>query len=181
MSILKNTSEIDRSNIIVLWNDKFDIQFHQTSSFDGNILIHRKFQVFVSLLLCILGSIGGLFHLRIFIQQYLQTKTFAQRFFIQFIFDCCHLLNILLTHLIVLIVYIKTSTNFDLYCPLSTLLFSIVSFASISCLCLEGFYRYMFLFRQQSQYRSLAHRFILITAISWLILHFPKFDWNDKL
>ena len=170
--MLKNTSQI------IVWNEKFDIEFPQP--FDGNILIHSQFQVVASLLLCIVGSIGGLFHLGIFIRRYLQSKTFARRIFIQLLCDCCHLMNFLFTHLIVIIVYLRTSTNFDLYCPLSILVFSFVSFVSSSCLCLEGFHRYMCWFRQRSQYRSLAHRFILITAISWLILHFPRFDWNEK-
>lgn len=183
--IQENASEIDYSNI-AFSNMKFDVTFRHGSFFDGNTLINSRFQVFTSLLLCIVGSIGGLIHLGILIRRYFQIHSFAQRIFIQLLFDCCHLFNIVFTHVIVIVVYIKTSTNFEVHCPLSTLFVSFASFASIGFLCLEAFHRYMFLFRKQIQYRSIrhrsmAHRFILITSISWLILHFPKIDFNEHL
>lgn len=181
----ENASEIDYSNK-AFSNVKFHVGFRHGSFVDGNTLINSQFQVWTSLLLCIIGSIGGLFHLGILIRRYFQIHSIAKRILIQLLFDCCHLFNIVFTHVIVIVVYIRTSTNFEVNCPLSMLFVSLPSFASIAFLCLEAFHRYMFLFRQQIHHRtihhrSMAHRFILITSISWLILHFPKIDLNKYL
>lgn len=169
-------------------NTMIDLQqsnFHQISSlFDEITLINNQFQVFTSLILCILGLIGILIYIGIFIRRCFHTKSFSREIFIQSLFDSCHLINILFTHIIVIIVYIKTSTNMNLHCPISTFFFSLASFGSISLLCLEAFNRYMFSWKKQVQYRSirhrsLAHRFILITSISWFILNFPKLELFD--
>jgi hypothetical protein len=178
----RNNSNDEYLNII------FDLQLsnnHQISPLCDEItLISNQFQVFTSLILCIAGLIGALFHIGILIRRYFHTKSFSNHIFIQLLFDSCHLINIVFTHIIVIIVYIKTSTNINLHCPLSTFFFSLASFGSISFLCLGAFNRYMYLFKKQAQYRSirhrlLAHRFILITSMSWLILNFPKFNFND--
>jgi hypothetical protein len=161
-------------------------KYNRVSSLFGEItLINNQFQIFTSLILCIVGLIGALFHIRILIRRYFHIKSFSHHIFIQSLFDSCHLINILFTHTIVIIVYIKTSTNIDLYCPLSTFFFSLASIGSISFLCLGAFNRYMYLFKKQAQYRCirhrlLAHRFILIASMSWLILNFPKLNFSEN-
>lgn len=158
---------------------------HQISSlFDDLTLINNQFQVFTSLILCIISFLGAFIYIGIFIRRCFHTKLFSHEIFIQSLFDSCHLINILLTHIIVIIVYIKTSTNIDLSCPISTFFFSLTSFGSICFLCLGAFNHYMCLWKKQTQYRCiqhrlLAHRFILITLISWIILNFPKLKIFD--
>ena len=164
---------------IYLYND------HRLSLlFDEITLINNQFQVFTSLILCIVGLIAALLHIGLLIQRCFSSKSFSHQIFIQSLFDSCHLINILFTHIIVIIVYIKTSTNLDLHCPLSTFCFSLASFVSISFLCLGAFHRYMYSFKKQTQYqfirhRLLAHRLILITSITWSILNFPKLNFNE--
>jgi hypothetical protein len=158
-------------------NVKFEFNHQISSLFDTNTLINIEFQVFTSFILCILSFIGVLFHTGILLRQYFHTKSFSHRIFIQSLFDSCHLMNILFTHIIV---YMKTSTNFNCHCPLSIFFFSLISFGSISFLCLEAFHRYMYLSKTRSiRHRLLAHQFILITSISWLIFNFPKFDFSS--
>jgi len=173
----KNSSDLNDEH----WNVKFDLDYQIPSLFDVNILISSEFQVFTSLVLCILASIGALFHTGILIRHYFHRKSCSHPIFIQSLFDSCHLINISFTHTIICI---KTSTDIDLHCPLSIFFFSLASFGSTSFLCLGAFNQYMYLFKKQTQYRSnrhrlLAHRFILITSISCLILNFPKFDFSD--
>ena len=157
----KNSSEII----------KFDFNHQFSFLFDANTLINREFQVFTSFILCVLGFIGALFHTGILFRRYFH---FSHHIFIQSLFDSFHLINILFTHIIFIIVYMKTST---IDCPLSTFFFSLISFISISFLCLQSFYRYIYLSKEQ-YHRLLAHRFILITSISWIILNIPKLDFS---
>ena len=186
----ENSSEIVTNNNFneAFVNVKFDLRLSDDrrvpALFDDNTFISSQFQVLTSLILCIVGSIAGLLHIGLLIRRYLHTKSFSHQIFIQSLFDSCHLINILFTHMIVIIVHIKSSTNFDLHCPLSTFVFSLASFGSIILLCLGAFNRYKYFFRKRGQYRHrrfrfLAHRVILFTAISWLILNFPKFDLNQ--
>ena len=180
---LNNNSNDEYLNIIFgsqLYN------YHRVSSLFGEVtLINNKFQVFTSLILCIMGLFGGILHIGILIRRCFYTKSFSHQICIQLLFDSCHLINILFTHIIVIIVYIKTSTELDLHCPLSTFFFSLASFGSLSLLCLGAINRYIYLFKKQFQYRYirhrlLAHRIILITSLSWLIINCPKFDL-DKI
>jgi hypothetical protein len=182
-SFVDNNSNVKYSNIIVgsqLYNSD-----RVSSLFDEITLINNNFQVFTSLILCIVVLIGAILHIGILIRLCFHTKSFSHQIFIQSLFDSCHLINILFTHIIVIIVYIKTSTEIDLHCPLSTFIFSLASFGSISLFCLEACNRYMYLFKKQSQYRCihhrlLAHRIILITSLSWLIVNCPKFDFKKN-
>jgi len=184
LEILINNDSNDRYLNVILNLELY--KDHRVSSlFDEITLINNQFQVFTSLILCIVGLIGALFHIRILIRRCFYRKSYSHHIFIQSLFDSCHLINILFTHTIVIIVYIKTSTNIDLYCPISTFFFSLASIGSISFLCLGAFNRYMYLFKKQAQYRCmrhrlLAHRFILITSISWLILNFPKLNFSEN-
>ncbi|CAF1006349.1 unnamed protein product [Rotaria sordida] len=182
--LTKNKSKNQYLNIIY---DKQFYNFHRSSSLMDEItLINNHFQIFISLILCIVSLMGTLLHIEILIQRYFHAKSFSRHSFIQTLFDFCHLINILFTHSIIIIVYIKTSTNVNVYCPLSAIFFSLASFGFISFICLGAFHRYMYLFKKQTQYRCirhrlLAHRIILITSISWLILNFPKFNLNGNL
>ncbi|CAF1339779.1 unnamed protein product [Adineta steineri] len=171
------------------FDDKFDLQLFNynrySSSFAEITLINNNFQVITSIILCILGLFTAILYIGILFQRYFQTKSCSRHTIIRFLFDCCHLINILLTHIIIVIVYIAQTTNFHLHCPLSTFLFSLASFGSISFLCLGAFNRYKCLFKKQSQYRYirhrlLAHRIILITSLSWLIINFPKLDLHEN-
>jgi hypothetical protein len=176
-----NNSNTKHFNVI---SDLPLYNYHRISSaFDEITLINNNFQVITSIILCIVGLFGLLLHTGVLIQRCFHTKSFSHQIFIQLLFDSCHLINILFTHIIVIIVYIKTSTNIDLHCPISTFFFSLGSFGSISFLCLGALHRYIYLLRKQSRYRCvrhrlLAHRIILITSMSWLIINFPKLEFQ---
>ncbi|CAF2633851.1 unnamed protein product [Rotaria sp. Silwood2] len=181
--LTKNKSKNQYLNVI--YSKQF-YNFHRSSSLIDEItLINNNFQVFISLILCIVSLMGTILHMEILIRRYFHKKPFSHHIFVQTLFDFCHLINILFTHSIVIVVYIKTSTNLDLHCPISAFFFSLASFGFISFICLGAFHRYMYLFKKQTQYqcirhRLLAHRIILITSISWLILNFPKFNFNGN-
>ncbi|CAF0780620.1 unnamed protein product [Rotaria sp. Silwood1] len=167
----------------IIYDNKF-YNFHRSSSLIDEItLINNNFQVFLSIALCIVSLMGIVLHIELLIRRYFHMKSFSRHIFIQTLFDFCHLINILFTHSIVIVVYIKTSTNIDIHCPLSAFFFSLASFGFISLICWGAFHQYMYLLKKQTQYRCihhrlLAHRIILITSMSWLILNFPQFNLN---
>ena len=182
--ILSN-KKLNNGYLNVIFDSQHSNHHRASSLFDEVTLISNSFQVFASLVLCIAGLIGALLHLGILIRRCSHTKSLSHHIFIQSLIDSCHLINMLFPHIVVIIVYIKTSTNMDVCCPLSTFFFSLASFGSIGFLCLGALNRYMYLFKKQSKYRCirhrlLAHRIILITSITWLIINFPKFDFQKS-
>ncbi|UJR37590.1 hypothetical protein I4U23_030288 [Adineta vaga] len=180
MMIFEETSDEN-----ILQNDYQFAHYHRMLSFfDEDTLINNHFQLFTSILLCIFGIFTGILQIKILFQRYFQTKSFSQQILIRLFFDFCHLINILFTHIIIVIVHITQTSNLNLHCPLSTFCFSLASLGSISYLCLGAFYRYMNVFQKESyshyvRHRLTAHRVIFIASISWLIVNCPKFDFND--
>ncbi|CAF2072776.1 unnamed protein product [Rotaria magnacalcarata] len=151
---------------------------------DEFILINSHFQAFTSLIICIISFMGTILHIKILIRHYVRKKSFPNHIFKQTLFDMCHLINIWFTHSIIIVVYVETlKQNTDLYCPLSAVFFSLASFGFIILLCLEAFHRCIYFFKKQSQrrrmaHRLLAHKIILVTSISWLILSASKINLN---
>ena len=151
------------------------------SAFDEDTLINDHFQVFTSVLLCIVGICGALLHIGILLQRCAHTKACSREAVIRLLFDCCHLLNILFTHVIIVAVYATRTASLDhLRCPLSTWVFSLASLGSIGFLCVGAAHQYTSVLEKQSmRHRLSAHRIILIASMSWLIMNFPKIDLHE--
>lgn len=178
---INNKSITEDSDIVYI---KQFYNFHRSSILiDEFMLINNNFQVFISVILCVMSFIGTLLHIKILIRRYFRKKPLPHHIFLQTLFDIGHLINILFIHTIIITVNHKTSTTIDLVCPISAFFFSIASFGFISFICLGAFHRYMYFCKKYSQYRYtkyrlLAHRILLITTLSWLIFNFPKINFH---
>jgi hypothetical protein len=157
--VINNNSNNDHLNDII--NVQLYDYTRVSSLFDEVILINNIFQVFASLALCIVGLTGALLNIGLLFR-----RPFSRIIFVEILLDSCHLINTLFTHAIILVVYIQTSADIDVHCPLSTFIFSLASFLSIIFLSQEAFNRYMHSFKIKSYYRSLAYRLILIIFMS---------------
>ncbi|CAF1118306.1 unnamed protein product [Adineta ricciae] len=169
--------------------NQIDLQFSDyrrlLSSFDEDTPISNDFQAFTSVLICAFGMFAGILQWNIILQRHFRNSLFPEKIFIHLFFDSCHLTNIIATHTIILFVYTTQTNDLPPYCPLSTFFFSLASFGSLMYLSWGAFWRHMNVYHKEfycryARHRISAHRIILIASTSWLIVNFPKLNFNDE-
>lgn len=140
------------------------------------MLIADRFQLYISMILFTVGSIGALLNMYVLSRGSLRTNPCSCYLFAQSFSDLCVLVNSLFMR-ILFFYSIGTYTNNDIYCPFRGYIIAVSTLCSSSYLCFAAFDRCMCTSREQRQRRWSSHAFsyrsILIVFIIWLSINIP--------
>lgn len=139
--------------------------------------ITNQLNLYLGMILFIVGSVGAILNMFVFRQRSLRTSPCSLYLFSQSFFDLCHLVNTLLTR-ILFTLSVETYTENDGFCRIRSFTAETASLCAVSCLCLGAFDRCMSTSRTESLRRwsshSFAHRMILVTVLFWSLINIPQ-------